>query len=56
MGVRARVRSFIEELIGAELAAALSRLRYGRVARTVAGDSDVAPGLTGAGTAAVRAR
>lgn len=37
MGVRARVRSFIEELIEAELAEALSRPRYGRAPRTGTG-------------------
>jgi putative transposase len=45
--VRARVRSFIEELIEAELAEALSRPRYGRAARTGAGDGNVGPGLSG---------
>jgi len=47
MGVRTRVRSFIEELIEAELEEALSRPRYGRAARTGAGNGDVAPGFGG---------
>jgi putative transposase len=47
MGVRTRVRSFIEELIEAELEEALSRPRYGRAARTGAGDGEVAPGVRG---------
>jgi putative transposase len=49
MGVRARVRSFIEELIEAELEEALSRPRYGRTARSGAGAGDVAPGSSGHG-------
>jgi len=47
LGVRARVRSFIEDLIEAELEEALSRPRYGRAARTEAGNGDVAPGPSG---------
>ena len=47
MGVRARVRSFIEELIEAELEDALSRPRYGRTARSGAGAGDAAPGVGG---------
>jgi putative transposase len=47
MGVRTRVRSFIEELIEAELEEALSRPRYGRAARSAAGNGGVAPGPRG---------
>ena len=47
MGVRARVRSFIEELIAAELDEALSRPRYGRTARSGAEAGEVAPSLSG---------
>jgi transposase-like protein len=47
MGVRTRVRSFIEELIEAELEEALSRPRYGRAARAGAGDGGVEPRLSG---------
>ena len=46
MGVRTRVRSFIEELIEAELEEALSRPRYGRAARSEV-EGDVAPGFRG---------
>jgi putative transposase len=44
MGVRERVRGFIEELIEAELEEALSRPRYGRAASGGAGNAGVAPG------------
>lgn len=47
MGVRTRVRSFIEELIEAELEEALSRPRYGRAARSEPGYGDVAPSFRG---------
>jgi transposase-like protein len=47
MGVRARVRSFIEELIEGELEEALSRPRYGRAARSEGGNGDVAPSPSG---------
>jgi len=47
LGVRTRVRGFIEELIEAELEEALSRPRYGRAARAGAGNGDVAPNVSG---------
>jgi hypothetical protein len=56
MGVRARVRSFIEELIEAELEEALSRPRYGRAAKTRAEADTAATGSTDIGTATGRAR
>jgi putative transposase len=47
LGVRTRVRSFIEELIEAELEEALSRPRYRRAARAGDGNGDVAPSFHG---------
>jgi putative transposase len=47
VGVRARVRSFIEGLIEAELETALSRPRYGRPAKTRDGADSVPAGLSG---------
>src|SRR3974390_1959611 len=47
MGVRAQVRSFIEGMIEAELEAALSRPRYGRLAKTKDGADNVAVDLGG---------
>jgi putative transposase len=47
VGVRARVRSFIEGLIETELETALSRPRYGRPAKTRDGADNVAAGLSG---------
>ena len=47
VGVRARVRSFIEGLIEAELETALSRPRYGRPAKAKDGADNVAAGLSG---------
>jgi putative transposase len=46
-GVRARVRSFIEGLIEAELEMALSRPRYGRPAKTGDGADSVPAGFSG---------
>jgi len=47
MGVRTQVRSFIEGMIEAELEAALSRPRYGRLAKTKDGADNVAAGVSG---------
>src|SRR5215470_11385938 len=47
MGVRDRVRSFIEGLIEAELETALSRPRYGRPAKTRDEADNVVAGLSG---------
>jgi len=46
-GVRAQVRSFIEGMIEAELEMALSRPRYGRLAKTGDGADSVAAGVSG---------
>ena len=54
-GVRARVRSFIERLIEAELETALSRPRYGRPAKTGDGPTTLRRASTGTGTATGRA-
>jgi len=47
MGVRTQVRSFIEGMIEAELEAALSRPRYGRLVKTKDGADNVAAGVSG---------
>src|SRR5258706_5058684 len=47
VGVRDRVRSFIEGMIEAELETALSRPRYGRPAKTQDGADSVPAGLSG---------
>ena len=54
IGVRDRVREFIQELIQSELDGVLARPRYGR-ARTSSGDNDAAV-VAGTGMAAGRAR
>jgi putative transposase len=54
--IRARVRSFIEELIEAELEEALSRPRYGRAAKSQAETGGTAAGVRVIDTATGRVR